>query len=183
MEKLLVLLPLLLVAASCGKAPEKELSPIDSDDPEVTYYTAKLTPENSLVTAEDTTTNYTVHIPSTEDAEVIYDIEIGAPMYLSTKAHEFIMKPGSYLKSVSTFKVDRIIVDFFGGKGVNFGVYAASERTSEPLAYHESSIAPEDPTDGGIVYEYSIQGNAWYMDNITEFNKPGIYSVTVVFSK
>ena len=117
MKKLFLLIPLILVAVGCAPEPEKELDPIDTSNSEVTYYTAKLTPENSLVTADDTTANYTVHIPSVEDPSTVYDIEIGAPMYLSTKAHEFIMKPGSYLKSVSTFTVDRIIVDFFGSKG------------------------------------------------------------------
>ena len=112
-----------------------------------------------------------------------YDLILGNPCYLSTKAHEFIMKPGSYIKSVSTYTVDRIIVDFFGSKGVNFGVYADSTGEGTALEPHESDITPEDPNDGGMVYEYSINGNAWYMKNITANNKPGIYSVTVVFSK
>ena len=182
MKKILVLMPLLLIAACAPKAAEP-LEPINSDDPEVTYYTAKLTPENSLITAEDTTTNYDVEIASAEDAETKYSMQIGAPCYLSTKAHEFIMKPGSYVKSVSTYTVDRIIVDFFGSKGVNFGVYANTDGTGDELIYHESTITPEDPNDGGTVYEYAINGSAWCLKNKTEFNKPGIYSITVVFSK
>ena len=104
-------------------------------------------------------------------------------MYLSTKAHEFIMKPGSYLKSVSTFTVDRIIVDFFGSKGTNYAVHAGLDASTDALVYHSSSIAAEDPDGGGIVYEYSIQGPSWYMNNISDVQKPGIYSVTVIFSK
>ena len=180
MKKLLVLMPLLLVAVACGKAPAE---PLPDPDPEVTYYSVKLTPENSLITSEDTTENYDVTLNSAEDAETQYTIKIGAPMYLSTKAHEFIMKPGSYLKSVSTYNVDRLIVDFYGGKGVNFGVFANADGTGTALEYHESSVQPEDPNDGGTVYEYAINGNAWCMKNITEYNKPGIYSLTVVFSK
>ena len=178
MKKLLVLVPFLLLAVGCAKEPEEPLPSIDE-----TAYTAKLTPENSLITAEDTTVAYNVSIASAEDANTKYEMTIGAPCYLSTKAHEFIMKPGSYIKSVSTYTVDRIIVDFYGGKGVNFGVYANTEGTGEALAYHESTIAAEDPNDGGIVYEYQISGSAWCLKNITEFNKPGIYSITVVFSK
>ena len=76
-----------------------------------------------------------------------------------------------------------VVSDFFGSKGVNFGVYANSEGTGEALAYHESTVEPEDPTDGGMVYEYQINGTAWCLKNTTEFNKPGIYSITVVFLK
>ena len=180
MKKLLVLLPLLLAAVACAPEPKE---PLPDPDPEVTYYSVKLTPENSLITSADTTESYTVNLASAEDANVQYSIEIGAPMYLSTKAHEFIMKPGSYLKSVSTDKVDRLIVDFYGGKGINFGVYANAAGTGDALEYHESTVQPEDPNDGGTVYEYAINGNAWCMKNITEYNKPGIYSLTVVFSK
>ncbi len=180
MKKLLVLMPILLLLAACGAKPADPLPPVD---PEETYYSVKLTPESSLITSEDTTTNYTVNLKAEEDETVLYSIEIGAPCYLSTKAHEFIMKPGSYLKSVSTEKVDRLIVDFWGGKGVNFGVYANADGTGDVLEYHESTVQAEDPNDGGIVYEYAINGSAWCLKNITEFNKPGIYSVTVVFSK
>lgn len=180
MKKILLMLPFLLIATGCAKNPSE---PLPNIDPETTVYKAKLTPENSLITNEDTTEAYTVNIASEEDAETKYSIEIGAPCYLSTKAHEFIMKPGSYLKSVSEYTVDRLIVDFYGGKGINFGVYANLEGTGEALEYHTSNVLAEDPDDGGIVYEYAINGTAWCLKNITEYNKPGIYSVTVVFSK
>lgn len=183
MKKLLILLPLLFVAAACGKEPVAPLSSIDSDSPEVTYYNAKLTSENSLITSEDTTENYQVNIASNEDTTVTYSMEIGAPCRLSSKAHEFIMERGSYVKSISEYKVDRLIVDFWGGKGVNFGVYANADGTGEALEYHESNVTPEDQSDGGVVYEYAINGTAWCLKNITEFNKPGIYSLTVVFVK
>ena len=197
MKKILFVLPLVMLLGACAKEAGSQLSSLSIPDSysgepsegEVRTYTAKLTPDNSGLEKDgdgnplDSTAPINLSLPSTQDANVKYDLILGDPCYLSTKAHEFIMKPGSYIKSVSTYKVDRIIVDFFGNKGVNFGVYANSDGSGEALESHVSTIPAEDPDDGGLVYEYEINGNAWYMKNITEYNKPGIYSVTVVFEK
>jgi len=180
MKKLLVLIPFLLVAAACGSKPKEPLSPTEAS------YNAKLTPELSTLTSDDSTEKVSVSIASNEDANVKYDMEIGNPCYLKTLSNglkEIIVKPGAYIKSVSEYKVDRIIVDFFAGKGVNFGVYASADGSGDALEYHESSIAPVYPEDNGVVYEYAINGNAWCLKNNTEFNKPAFYSITVVFSK
>lgn len=196
MKKILFVLPLVLLLGACAKEPGSQLSSLSIPDSysdsasegEVRTYTAKLTPEETkleMVDGQPVDSNAPIDITlkADQDKNVTYDLILGSPCYLSTKAHEFIMKPGSYIKSVSTYKVDRIIVDFFGNKGVNFGVYANSDGSGEALESHVSTIPAEDPDDGGLVYEYEINGNAWYMKNITEYNKPGIYSVTVIFEK
>ena len=59
MKKILVLMPLLLVAVACAPEPKEKLP---DSDPEKTYYSVKLTPENSLITNDDTTTNYNVNL-------------------------------------------------------------------------------------------------------------------------
>ena len=197
MKKILLVLPLVMLLGACAKEAGSQLSSLSIPDSysdsasegEERVYSVKLTPDNSGLQKDgegnplDSTSPINLSLESQQDKNVKYDLILGDPCYLSTKAHEFIMKKGSYIKSVSTYKVDRIIVDFFSGKGVNFGVYANNDGSGTALEPHESTIAPEDPNDTTLVYEYEINGSAWYMKNITEFNKPGIYSVTVVFTK
>lgn len=180
MRRLLVLIPFLLLIPSCGKKPAEPLPPTEAT------YNAKLTPEVSSLTDTDSTEKVSVSVPSNEDANVKYDLEIGNPCRLKTLANglkEIVVNPGAYIKSVSEYKVDRLIVDFYNGKGVNFSVYANAEGSGEALTYHESQAASVYPEDHGVVYEYAINGSAWYLKNITEFNKPAFYSITVVFSK
>lgn len=184
MKKNLILLPLILLATGCAKEPAIELPSISSNYSE-SIYSVKLTADNCGLPSDysESTEIVKPEIETEEDKNVKYTFEMGVPCYLTTKAHEFIVGVGSYVKSSSEYKVDRIIVDFFGKKGIHFGVYSNSDGSGEALEYHQSSIPPEDPSDGGIVYEYSVNSTSWCLKNVTEFNKPGIYSITVIFSK
>ena len=189
MKKLLIVLPALLIVAACAKAPSSELSSLSipdsydsSDSEETKTYTATLTKGNCGLTTDDSTEEIVATIKSKQDSEVDYSVKIGAPCYLSDKYNEFIMKQGGYIKSNSNYHVDRLIIDFFGKKGTNYDVYANVDGTGEKIAYHESSIQPEDPNDGGIVYEYPINGTEWCISNSTVY-KPAFYSITIVFSK
>ncbi len=180
MKKLLLVLPLTMLLGACAKPAQSQLPSVEEKS-----YTAKLDADNSTLTADDSSAAIQVDIPSVEDNTVTYKFEIGAPCYLKTLSNglkEIIVKQNAYIKSVSEYKVDRIIVDFFNGKGVNFNVYANKDGTGEPLQYHESSVQPVYPEDSGMVYEYAINGNEWSLTNTTNY-KPAIYSLSVVFSK
>ena len=181
MKKLLVLLPLVLLAAACGPTPKEPLPPTPEQS-----YSSKLTPEKTTITTDDSTEATRAVVASEEDESVTYEFELSADIYLNTKssvANQFGVKPGASIKSVSTYTVDRIIVDFYGSKGVNYDVFANAEGTGTKLESHESTIAPADPNDGGQVLEYAINGTAWCLKNNTEFNKPSFYSITVIYSK
>ena len=197
MKKYLFLLALPLLMTSCAKEPAEALSslPIDfsnttstsngssleSSEAEPTYQWVKLTPENSGLTNDDSTSSKLVTLNSEIDSSIEYSIEIGAPCYLHSKFHEFVVKPGAYIRSLSDeYTVDRLIVDFYSSKGINFDVYSNSEGTGTALEYHTSDVKPEDSADG-TVYEYAINGNNWCIKNNTEFNKPAFYSIIVVF--
>ena len=180
MKKILFVLPLVMLLGACAKEAQSQLPSVEEKS-----YTAKLDPNNSTLTTDDSSAAIQVEIASNEDSEVKYKFEIGAPCYLKTLSNnlqEIIIKQNAYIKSVSEYKVDRIIVDFFNGKGVNFNVYANKDGTGDPLEYHESSVAPVYPEDSGKVYEYAINGNEWSLTNTTNY-KPAIYSLSVVFSK
>ena len=160
----------------CAKEPAEVLSSISE-----TYYQVKLTPENCGLTNDDSSAAKTVTLNPDSSSSIEYSLEIGAPCYLHKTFHEFVMKPGAYIKSIdSQYVVDRLIIDFYGAKGTNFAVYSNSEGAGTALEYHESTIEPEDSSDG-IVYEYAINGNEWCIKNDTEFNKPAFYSIIVVF--
>ena len=193
MKKILFLLALPLLMTGCAKEPAEVLSSLpidfsnttsssnDSSNVEPTYQWIKLTPENCGLTKDDSTSSISVTLNSEIDSSIKYSIEIGAPCYLHSKFHEFVVKPGAYIKSLTDeYVVERLIVDFYGGKGTNFDVYSNSEGTGDALEYHKSNNKPEDSADG-IVYEYAINGNEWCIKNNTEFNKPAFYSIIVVF--
>ena len=177
MRKLLIILAALLIVPACAKAPSSELSSINE-----TTYTATLTKTNCGLTTDDSTEEITTIIKAKQDESIEYSVKIGVPSYQSGKYNEFIIKQGAYIKSNSDYHVDRLIIDFFGNKGTNYDVYANKDGSGEKVAYHESSIQPEDPNDGGVVYEYPINGNEWCISNSTVY-KPSFYSITIVFLK
>ena len=178
MKKVLFVLPVLALLVSCQPEPKPSLEPSGDDLVQVKLTKANCgLPIDNSESVEEITASLKV-----DGKEATYDVKIGAPCYLSNKANEFIIKPGAYIKSGSEYKVDKLIIDFFGKKGINFGVFANGDGTGEEIAYHESTVQPEDSSDGGMVYEYPINSTGWMIKNMTEFNKPGIYSVTIVFS-
>ena len=193
MKKVLFLIPFIILITACGKAPQEalpdlsDITTIDSEGSEipVTFYQSKLTPSNSTLTADDSTEKIHVNIVSDED-EKTYGFEIGNPCYLknlSSGLQEIVMKPRAYISSYNnTYKVNRLIIDFYGGKGVNFEVYDNLTGKGTALPYHESNVVATDPSDGGQVYEYEINGNDWIIKNNTEFNKPAFYFFSVVYS-
>lgn len=172
---ILTLLPICLLAG-CAPEPEKPLDPVTP-----TMLSAKLSKANSGLTSEDSTEVKSLSLP-VEGSEATYSLEIGVPCYNHSTHDEIIMKPGAYFKSNSSYKVDRLIIDYFGTKGTNFDVFNNLDGSGEKLVGHESSVQPVDPTDGGKVLEYSIGGSEWIIKNNTEVNKPGFYSVTIVFT-
>ena len=175
---LLSILPLILITG-CANEPEDELPP-----PEAAYH-AKLTADNSTLTLDDSTAPIIVDIPSEEDPNIKYSFEIGNPCYINTKsavALQICLKPGVSIKSKSNYYVDRLVVDFYGGKGINYEVYNNVNKTGEKVTYHSSSRTPTDPDDYGTVYEYSIQSTGWNIFNATDFNKPTFYYIEVFFA-
>ena len=178
---LLALIPLMF-ATGCADEPKEELPPASENS-----YTAKLTADNSTLVAgaDDTTEPIQVEVASNEDANIKYTFEIDPPCYLSTKssvANQICVKPGAAIRSVSTYQVEKITVDFWNGKGTNYQVFNNVEHTGDALEYHESSIAPMDPNDSGKVYEYAIDANGWSLYNNTTY-KPTFYYITVTFKK
>lgn len=185
MKKLLLLLPIVLLT-SC--VPEPTPAPSTSTGTstiETNSYQAVLNPTTSgLISYDqgvDTSEELSPKLPI-EGQDFTYDVAIGSPCYYSSKHKEMIMKNGAYFKSTSTYVVEKLIVDFYAGQGINFNVYAGQDASGEALPYYASSVAPEvSGSDGGTVYEYFINGTSWYMNN-TSTNKDGFYSVTIVFS-
>lgn len=196
MKKLLLLFIFPLMLVGCAKEPAETLSslPIDingqssssqsseqeSSNNGPAYHYVKLTPENSGLTNDDSTEIIPLTLDSSVDNSVKYELAITNPCYLHAKFHEFVVKPGACIFSMSEYTVDRLIIDFYGEKGVFFDVYDNNEGKGAALEYHSSTYEPED-SDGGMVYEYSIQSSGWCIKNNTEFNKPGFYSITVIF--
>lgn len=177
---LLALIPLFLMAG-CADEPGDELPPADEKS-----YTAKLTADNSTLTKDDSSEVIQVEIASNEDENVKYKFEITPPCYLNTKstvANQIGVKPGAMIRSASSYTVEKITVDFFGGKGTNYQVFNNVEHSGDPLEYHESSITPTDPDDSGKVYEYAVNSTGWCLFNHTEANKPSFYYISVVFKK
>ena len=181
MKKLLFVLSLTALLVGCAKEPAGNLPPVEG-----TTYSVTLTPENSTLTGDDSTTATRVELSAKEDANVKYTVEIGVPCYVKTLGSglkEIVVKPNAYIKSISNYTVDRLVVDFYGGKGINHKVYAKADGTGNEVEYHTSEVAPVDPNDDGTVYEYPINGTEWGIYNKTEYNKPAFYSVTIIFSK
>lgn len=174
MRKILVLgLIPLFALTGCREEPASGL-------PEFTGPKAVLNAANSTLTTADSTeaSRVSLEIPNSSD---VYEVEIGAPCYLKeTNGHffEIIVKSGAYIKSVSTVSVDRLIVDIYGGKGINFEVYSNAEGTGEPVKEFSSTIPPTEPEDGGLVLQYPINSTGWIIKN-TSKSKPAFYSISV----
>lgn len=178
MKKILFLIPLLLIS-SCAKDPGGKLGPIDNDS-----YSVTINPTSSSLTATDSTENVSVSIPSNEDSNITYSVEFGAPCYINNKYPEIMVKLDGYIKNLSTYTVDRLIIDFFGTKGTIFDVFANESGTGNPVEYHSSSVSPIDPDGGGMVYEYPINSSGWLIkrsSGLNENQKPAFYSITVIF--
>ncbi len=175
MKKLLFLLPIaVLTLASCRENPKPKLPKFDGAS-------AVLTPEASTLTEQDSKEITTVEL-SIPDRKETYKVEIGKDCYIKTTNggfKEIIVKPGSYIKSVSNYKVDRLIIDTFGKKGINFNVYDNVKGEGDAIHEHESEVQPVEPGDGGMVLEYPINTSEWIIKNETKFNKPAFYSVTI----
>ena len=175
MKRLLCLLPALLLVA-CQPEPAK---PLPGPDPETV--TVTLLPTNSGLVNDDSTSVISVSLDIKEHEEK-YQLDFSSGCYLHSSHPEFVIKSGSYFKSVSNYHVDRLIVDFFGGKGTFFDVYASNDGSGEKVMYHSSEITPIDKDGGGVVYEYPIDSSGWMIKNNTTDNKAAFYSVTIVFS-
>ncbi len=177
---LLALLPLLFMTG-CADEPAEELPPASENT-----YTVKLTADNSTLTKDDSTEAIQIELASDQDANVKYKFEITAPCYLNTKsqvANQIGVKPGAMIKSVSTYSVEKITVDFFASKGQNYQVFNNVERSGEPQEAHVTNMTPTDPSDGGAVYDFAINSTGWCLYNHTDVNKPSFYFISVTFKK
>ena len=176
MKKLFLLAALpMLALVSCRPDPKPAL-------PDYNGKEIKLTAENSGLTTELSTVATTVNLPIPDTTEM-YQLEISADVKYKTTSGghtEIYLSPGSYIKSISTLRVERLIIDFFGRQGTLFDVYANNTFSGTPVEEHLSEIEATEPDDYGQVSEFSIQANGWSIKNNTEFNKPCLYYVTIV---
>ena len=178
MKKILLLIPLLLLG-SCAKDPGGKLEPPDNDS-----YSVTINPTSSGLTTTDSTENVSVSLPSDKDSSITYSVEFGKPCYINSDHPEIMVKLDGYIKSLSTYIVDRLIIDFFGTKGTIFDVFANDSGTGTPVEYHSSSVTSIDPNGGGMVYEYPINSSGWLIkrtSGLVDKQKPGFYSITVIF--
>ena len=181
MKKLLFVLAASLLLAGCAPAPAAELPPVEGET-----YTAKLTADLSTLGADPSTaaTQVEVQVPG---VSLKYKFEIGANTYIKTTTagfKEMNLKVGAYIKSVSTYTVERITIDFFSKPGTLFNVFAKADGSGDALTYHETSITPTEPDDFGKVYEYQPSSTGWCISrrtDILEKQTPSIYYVSVTF--
>lgn len=179
MKKILFAVLPMLLAVGCAPEPGAQLPPTPDDS-----YTAVLNTVSSTLTHEDSVENITVNLASSKSSEVTYSVMIGAPCYIHNTYDEILIKGDGFFKSVSSYHVDRLIIDCYGGQVGIIDVYSNVEGTGTPVAYHESSVAPADPDGGGKVFEYPIDSTGWLVkrtSGLADKQKPGIYSVTIVF--
>lgn len=172
MKKLLFILPFAMLLVSCQQ-PASELPSVSEDAKQV-----KLTKANCGLTTDDSTVEFatSLDIPGSESK---YEFLIGPNCYAHATYEEFLIKKDGYIKSKSTYHVDRLIIDYMSKKGVNFKVFSGETEVTS----HESSVPTEYPAedDYGAVLEYPINGTSWSITNETDY-KPAFYSVTVVFT-
>ena len=174
MKKLLFVVPLAALLMSCGKVEEQ----LPSVSPDLS--SVKMNYENCGMSrgAGDTTEPIAVSL-DIEGSESKYVFEIGPHCYAHNTYDEFLLNSEGYIKSKSTYKVDRLVIDFVYKNGnVNFEVLDASENA---VTSHESSVETEFPGDNdyGHVFEYPINGESWTIRNVA--NKAALYSITVYF--
>jgi len=174
MKKLLLLLPAIALLGACAETEE----PLP--EPSVESKSVKLTKANSGLTVDATTEAKQVSL-DIEGKEEKYTFEFSAKCNGHKDYEEFVLKDDAYLKSVSTYKVDRLVIDYMSKKGLTFEVKNAN---NEAVTSRESTVQTEfsGADDYGAVLEYPINGNSWALYN-TNTGKAGtcIYSVTVIF--
>jgi len=174
MKKLLLLLPAIALLGACAETEE----PLP--EPSAETKSVKLTTANSTLTSEALSESKQVSLDIAGKEEK-YTFEFSAGCSLHSKYDEFVLKDEQYLKSVSTYKVDRLVIDYMSKKGITFDVKDASNQS---VTSHESTVATEhsDADDYGAVLEYPINGTSWSLVN-TNTGKAGtcLYSVTVIF--
>lgn len=173
MKKSFMLLPFLFLFGGCSE-PEPELPPVNPEANSV-----KLTKTNCGLTNDTSISASTVSLDIADKKEK-YEMEIGPNCYAHKTHEEFLIMKDGYIKSRSTYNVDRLVIDYMSKKLINFKVYDA---TNTEVAPHESSVPTQYPNEGdfGAVVEYPINGTSWKIANDTEY-KPAFYSVTVYFT-
>ena len=178
MKKLLLVLPLIALLGACTETEEP--LPETTPAPSVELKSVKLTTANSGLTNDDAVAPVQTSLDIEGKTEK-YTVEFSAGCYIHKDYPEFVLKNSTYLKSVSTFKVDRLVIDYMSKKGITFDVKDASNAS---VTSHESTVATEHSNDGdyGAVLEYPINGTSWSLYNTFD-GKAGtnIYSVTVIF--
>ena len=184
MKKLLFVLPVaaLLCACELPFLKQEEKLPDPETEPDKVLKSVKINVDNNGLTTADSTEA----IQKSLDIEGVsekYTFEISANCYNSPKyLGEWVLKSNAYLKSVSTYKVDRLVIDYMSKKGFGFEVLDADQNA---VTAHDSSVQTEfsKSEDYGKVAEYPINGTSWTINN-TAGDKPGacLYSVTVIFS-
>ena len=174
--KFVLIIPFVTLTG-CFLEPKESLEPVNDIS-----YSVVLNGSNSTLTSNDSTSTITLSLPSKEDESIVYELEIGAPCYLKKVStfQEIIMKNGGFFRSKSNFKVDRLILDIYEGKGINYEVFNQKDSSGKALDPHSSNIPPVYPEDKGAVYEYEINSNEWSITN-TSIYKPAFYSVTIIF--
>ena len=171
---LLGLLPLFALTG-CREEPATGL-------PDFTGDIQLLTPEKTSLTSTDSEAAeiVTLTIPDTDKS---YQVEISAGCKLNTKGAEpqIQLAPGSYIKSVSEFTVDRLMIDYFGTKGTFYNVYNNKEGAGTPVGDYEApkDIVTYDPDGGGKVLQFPINSTGWMIKNETEYNKPTFYAIYI----
>ncbi len=176
---MLFVLPLLALLAGCAPEPKEKLPDVPSGS-----YTVTLEPTSSTLTSDDSTGPITVTLSAKEDSSVKYQVEIGAPCYIKTvdSYQEIIVKQNAYFKSISNYKVNRIICDIYEGKGINYSVFNKADGSGTALEKHSSTIPPVYPEDSGAVYEYDLNNSTEWSVRNSSSSRPGFYSVSIVFT-
>ena len=178
MKKLLLVLPLIALLGACAETEEPLPEPTPTETTEIK--SVKLTSANSGLTSDNAAQPVQTSL-DIEGRTEKYTFEFSTGCYVDSRYPEFVLKDSNYLKSVSNYNVDRLVVDYMSKKGITFEVKDANNAV---VTSHESTVATEHSgaDDYGAVLEYPINGTAWSLYN-TNTGKAGtsIYSVTVIF--
>lgn len=178
MKKLLLVLPFVALLGACTEVEEPLPEPVSTPTTEVK--SVKLTSQNCGLTNEDATAPVQTSL-DIEGRTEKYTFEFSTGCYVHSEYPEFVLKGSNYLKSVSTYKVDRLVIDYMSKKGITFDVKDANNAS---VTSHESTVATEHTgaKDYGAVLEYPINGTSWSLYNTFDGNAgTNIYSVTVIF--
>ena len=139
----------------------------------------KITKFNCGLTGDDSTEAFTTAL-DIEGSTEKYEFEVGPNCYNHATYDEFLIKKDGYFKSKSTYHVEKLVIDYMSKKAITFEVLNAN---GDKVNSVQSEVATEypDANDYGAVVEYPIDGNAWRIQNVTDY-KPAFYSVTVIFT-